>query len=53
MEFEEVDVSKDQKGLGELARVAKRMVVPVLVIGDEVIVGFDVDAIERALGAAG
>jgi len=44
-----VDVSKDPKALEELDRLAGRRVVPVLVIGKEVMVGFDPKGIEELL----
>ena len=44
---------KDPKNLEELAQKAGRRATPTLVIGDEVIVGFEKGEIEEALQKAG
>lgn len=44
-----MDVTKDRKALEDLDRLAGRRVVPVLVIGEEVMVGFDPKRIEELL----
>jgi glutaredoxin 3 len=51
--FIEKDVIKDPQNLEELARKTGRRATPTLVIGDEVIVGFEKGEIERALQKAG
>jgi glutaredoxin 3 len=48
--FEAVDVSSDRAGLQEMMRVSGQMGVPVIVIDNEVIVGFDQARIGAKLG---
>lgn len=38
--YKEVDVTSDKKGLEEMVRISGQTGVPVIVVGDEVIVGF-------------
>jgi glutaredoxin-like YruB-family protein len=40
-EFEDIDVSKDEKILEEMIQKSGQMGVPVVEIGDQIIVGFD------------
>ena len=40
-EFEDIDVSKDEKALEEMIQKSGQMGVPVLEIEDQIIVGFD------------
>jgi len=47
--FVEKDVINEPKNLEELVQKAGRRATPTLVIGDEVIVGFDKPEIEKAL----
>ena len=47
--FEEVDVSKSQKAAGEMIEKSGQMSVPVIDINGCIIVGFDKDAIKKAL----
>jgi glutaredoxin 3 len=51
--FIEKDVLKDPQNLEELARRTGRRATPTVIIGDEVIVGFEKDEIEKALQKAG
>jgi glutaredoxin len=51
--FKEKDVIKDPKNLEELAQKTGRRATPTLIIGSEVIVGFEQAEIERALRKAG
>lgn len=48
--FTEVDVSKDRKGAEEMVKKSGQMGVPVIEIGNQVIVGFDKSKIDRILG---
>jgi glutaredoxin-like YruB-family protein len=48
--FETIDVASDRAGLQEMMRVSGQMGVPVIVIDDEVIVGFDSGRIGAKLG---
>ncbi|MBU1912018.1 MAG: glutaredoxin family protein [Candidatus Omnitrophica bacterium] len=50
IEFEEIDISKDQEKSKEMIDKSGQMGVPVLDIDGEIIVGFDKDAISKALG---
>lgn len=49
VEFEDVDVSADQQAAEEMAEKSGQLAVPVLDIEGHIIVGFDKDAISRAL----
>ena len=49
IEFEDIDVSVDQEKAQEMVDKTGQMGVPVLDIDGEIIVGFDKDAITRAL----
>ncbi len=50
IEFEEVDVSKDKTAADEMVEKSGQMGVPVVEIGEKIIVGFDRDKIIEALG---
>ncbi|MFH1380224.1 MAG: glutaredoxin domain-containing protein [bacterium] len=47
--FEDLDVSKDQTKAQEMVEKSGQMGVPVIAIDNEYIVGFDKDAIQKAL----
>jgi len=49
IKFEEVDVSKDREKAKEMIEKSGQMGVPVIEIGGKVIVGFDREAIKKAL----
>jgi glutaredoxin 3 len=49
--YREVDVTKDKKNLEEMIRVSGQTGVPVIVIEDEVMVGFDQERLEEKLRA--
>jgi glutaredoxin 3 len=49
IEFQEIDVSKDEKELQEMIKVSGQMGVPVVVIDEELIVGFDKTKIDSLL----
>jgi glutaredoxin 3 len=49
IEFEEVDVSKDQEAYQEIYKKSGQMGVPQIEIDGEIIVGFDQEKIEKAL----
>jgi glutaredoxin len=48
--FDEVDVATDVEGREELVRRTGQMAVPVIVVGDEVVVGFDRPRLAALLG---
>ena len=47
--FEEVDVSTNKKALGEMVRKSGQVSVPVLDVNGTIIVGFDREALKRAI----
>lgn len=49
VEFEEIDVSENEEKAREMVQKSGQMGVPVLEIGEEVIIGFDKGKIEAAL----
>lgn len=49
IEFEEIDVSKDEKELQDMIKKSGQMGVPVVDIDGEVIVGFDKEKIDKLL----
>ena len=53
IEYKEYDVSKDQDKAHEMVHKTGQMGVPVIVIGNEVIVGFDKQGIEMTLKEQG
>jgi len=50
IQFENIDVSADQQKSEEMVKISGQMGVPVLDIEGEIIVGFDKEAIKKALG---
>ena len=53
VEFETIDVARDQKALKALVEKTGKMLTPVIEIGDEVIVGFNKPEIDQILNLAG
>lgn len=51
VEFEDIDVSQDQEKAKEMTSKSGQSGVPVLDIDGKIIVGFNRDAIDKALGA--
>jgi len=51
IEFEEVDVSANSDAAQEMVKVSGQMGVPVIMVDDQVIVGWNKTALEEALGA--
>ena len=49
VEFEEIDVTTDRSRVEEMVKISGQMGVPVIVVGDEVIVGFDQARLEELL----
>ena len=49
--YKEIDVAKDQKAAKEMVDKSGQMGVPVILIDDKIIVGFDQEKIEKALAA--
>lgn len=50
VEFEEFDVTRDQQALEDLLEVHRSRVTPTIVIGDQVIAGFDPEQLDELLG---
>jgi glutaredoxin-like YruB-family protein len=50
IEFEDIDVSKDEKAADEMVEKSGQMAVPVIEIKGKVIVGFNQELIENELG---
>ncbi len=50
IEYEDIDVAEDQDKAREMAALTGQMGVPVIVIGEEVIIGFDRAKIQKILG---
>ncbi len=50
MLFEAKNVTEDEAARAELITRTGRMAVPVIVVGDEVVVGFDRGKLQRLLG---
>ena len=50
IEFWEYNVSKDIEARNEMLEISGQMGVPVIIIDEEVIVGFNKEAIKKALG---
>lgn len=50
VEFEDIDVSKDEKALEEMAKKTEQFGVPVINIDDQWVTGFDKEAICNILG---
>ncbi len=48
--FTDIDVTTDVEGREELLRRTGQMAVPVIVVGDEVVVGFDRARLSQLLG---
>ena len=49
IEFEDIDVSLDEKAANEMIEKSGQMGVPVIEINGKIIVGFDKEEIEKAL----
>ena len=49
VDFEDIDVASDQKAATYIIEKSGQMAVPIIEINDEIIVGFDRDAIIKAL----
>lgn len=50
IEFEDVDVSNDQKAANEMVKKSGQMGVPVTEIDGEIVVGFDKEKLKKILG---
>lgn len=50
IEFEELDVSTDDKARNYMVEKSGQIGVPVTEIGDDMIIGYDTDALDKALG---
>ena len=49
IEFEDIDVGSNQEAAREMVEKSGQMGVPVIMIGDEIIVGFDRERIKQVL----
>jgi len=49
IDFEEIDVSRDEKAAGEMIQKSGQLGVPVIDIDGEIIVGFDKEKISKTL----
>ncbi|MBI4141219.1 glutaredoxin family protein [Candidatus Woesearchaeota archaeon] len=49
IKFKDIDVSKDRKAAEEMIEKSGQMGVPVIIVGQQVITGFDREAIKKAL----
>jgi len=52
IEFKEVDVAADQQAREEMVKLTGQMGVPVTIIGDEAVIGFNQPKISELLGIA-
>lgn len=50
IEFEEIDVSKNEKAAKEMIEKSGQMGVPVIEIDEQIVVGFDKEKIDQLLG---
>jgi glutaredoxin len=50
IEYQDIDVSGDKESLREMVMLSGQMGVPVIVIEDQVIIGFDKNKIDSLLG---
>lgn len=50
VEFQDIDVTQVREALREMIAISGQMGVPVIKIGDEVIIGFDKNKIDQLLG---
>jgi len=50
VEFEEINVAEDQQKAKEMVDKSGQMGVPVVEIGDELVIGFDKEKIKKLLG---
>lgn len=49
IDYEEIDVSRDQKAAKEMMEISGQMGMPVIIINDQVVVGFDEQKINALL----
>ena len=49
VQYEEVDVAADQKAAEKMVEKSGQMGVPVIEIGDQILVGFDIPVLRKAL----
>ena len=47
--FEDIDVSVNREAADEMVKISGQMGVPVIVVGDEIMVGFDKNKLEELL----
>ncbi|MBZ4687216.1 MAG: hypothetical protein PWQ96_842 [Clostridia bacterium] len=49
IEYQEFDVAKDEKARNEMFEKSGQMAVPQVLVGNEIVVGFDKNKLERLL----
>lgn len=49
IDYQEVDVTKNENDLNEMVRKSGQLAVPVIEIGEQVIIGFDLGKIKKVL----
>ena len=52
VDFSALDVAQDPKALADLHAVTGRQATPVIMVGDEVVIGFDRGRLQRLLNLA-
>ena len=52
VEYEDIDVSSNREAAEHMIEKSGQMGVPVIEVGDQIIVGFDKSALKKALGIA-
>lgn len=50
MSYADIDVSHDRKGLDDMMKLSGQSGVPVILINDQVVIGFDRDKIDALIG---
>lgn len=53
IDFEEIDVSQNQKAAQKMVKISGQMGVPVIVINRQIIIGFNKEKIEQILKVSG
>lgn len=53
VEYQEFDVSRDEEARKKMVRISGQLGVPVITVGKEVILGFDLSRLKKALKTIG
>ncbi len=51
IEFEEINITKDREGLARMKNLTQQMGVPVIEVGEKILIGFDRKKLETALNS--